>query len=182
VLDAGGGRVPDGEIGELCLLGPNVGKGYYNDAERTRAQFVQDPFQSCFPQVMYKTGDRVHRGADGKYYIHGRVDNQIKHMGYRIEPEEIEAGLHSLEYVAEAVVLQSTAGGFSRIVAVVSTREHVDSGRLRADLKQILPDYMLPSVFHLEQTLPKNANGKIDRLGLAAKYAAAPTESEPAHE
>lgn len=171
ILDEEGKAVPRGETGELCLLGPNVGKGYYNDKERTAASFVQNPYNDRFSEVMYKTGDLVKLNpADGKLYIQGRKDNQIKHMGYRIELEEIEAALHCLDYVSEAAVLHTSFNGLSRIIAIVSSRKEFDNDRIRLDLRQMIPDYMIPSVFHREAILPKNPNGKIDRRYLAEKY------------
>jgi D-alanine--poly(phosphoribitol) ligase subunit 1 len=170
ILDDEGRAVPEGETGELCLLGPNVAKGYHNDRERTAASFAQNPYNESFPEVMYKTGDLVKLDpADGKLYIQGRKDNQIKHMGYRVELEEIEAALHCLDYVSEAVVLHTNVNGLSRIIAIVAGTEF-DGDRIRADLGQIIPDYMVPSAFHLEDALPKNANGKVDRLYLTEKY------------
>ena len=155
--------------GELCLLGPNVGRGYYNDPERTAQSFVQNPAHDKFIDIMYRTGDLVRLDpADGKLYIEGRRDNQIKHMGYRIELEEIEAALHCLDYVSEAAVLHTSVEGLSRIVAVVAG--DFDNEQIRRDLKQIVPNYMVPSVFHREKMLPKNANGKVDRRQLAEKY------------
>lgn len=157
--------------GELCLLGPNVGRGYYNDPERTAESFVQNPTHDKFIDIMYRTGDLVRlNAADGKLYIEGRKDNQIKHMGYRIELEEIEAALHCLDYVDEAAVLHSNDGGLSRIVAVVATTQDFDHEQIRRDLKQIVPAYMVPSVFHREKMLPKNPNGKVDRRQLKEKY------------
>ena len=171
IVDEAGQPVPEGEIGELCLLGPNVGKGYYNDPERTAASFVQNPAQSRYREIMYKTGDMVRLDpADGKLYIHGRRDNQIKHMGYRIELEEIEAALNRLEYVSEAAALHTNHNGLSRIVAVVSASGSFIEDELRRDLKQLIPSYMIPSVIHREDALPKNANGKVDRRSLAEKY------------
>lgn len=170
ILDDDNAEVPVGEIGELCLLGPNVGKGYYNDPARTAAAFMQNPRHNAFPEIMYKTGDLVRLDpADGKLYICGRKDNQIKHMGYRIELEEIESALHCLEHVSEAAVLHSNANGRSRIVAVVAGKEF-DSNTMRSDLKQIIPAYMIPSVFYREEVLPKSPNGKVDRRSLAEKY------------
>ncbi|MCM3904870.1 MAG: amino acid adenylation domain-containing protein [Pyrinomonadaceae bacterium] len=171
ILGDDGRRVTEGETGELCLMGPNVGLGYYNDPERTAASFVQNPLNDRFREVMYKTGDlaRVDPG-DGKLYIEGRKDNQIKHMGYRIELEEIEAALHCLEYVSEAAALHSSTNGLSRIVAVVASRENFDDNRIRTDLARIIPSYMLPSVVHREEMLPKNPNGKVDRKYLTEKY------------
>ncbi len=170
ILDDDNAEAPPGEIGELCLLGPNVGKGYYNDPARTAAAFVQNPRHHAFPEIMYKTGDLVRLDpADGKLYICGRKDNQIKHMGYRIELEEIESALHCLAHVTEAVVLHSNTNGRSRIVAVVAGEEF-DSNTMRTDLKQIIPAYMVPSVFYREDVLPKGPNGKVDRRSLAEKY------------
>lgn len=171
IVDDAGDVVPDGVSGELCLLGPNVGKGYYNDVERTRASFVQNPLHNNFPDVMYKTGDLARfEPADGMLYIQGRKDNQIKHMGYRIELEEIEAALNCLNYISEAAVLHTRNSGLSRIVAVVSTNQDCDDQRIRQDLRPIIPDYMIPAVFHREAMLPKNPNGKVDRRHLAEKY------------
>lgn len=171
ILDHKGRKVPDGEVGELCLSGPNVGKGYYNDIERTAENFVSSPYNDRFTEMIYKTGDLVRLDpTDGQLYIHGRKDNQIKHMGYRIELEEIEAALHCLDYVTEAAVLHTTTNGLSRIVAIVASNTELDSKRTRLDLRGIIPDYMIPSVFHHEETLPKNSSGKVDRKYLARKY------------
>ena len=173
ILDEEDQVVPTGELGELCLLGPNVGLGYYNDPERTAASFVQNPYNRSFRQIMYKTGDLVRLDPqDGKLYIHGRKDNQIKHMGYRIELEEIENALHRLPYVSEAVALHSTHGGLSRILAVLAVRQPVKDDQIRQDLRAFIPDYMLPSVFFHEETLLKNPNGKVDRRRIKEKFLA----------
>lgn len=171
ILDEDGRKVANGELGELCLLGPNVGMGYYNDSERTSASFSQNPYNDKFGEIMYRTGDLVRiEPADGKLYIHGRKDNQIKHMGYRIELEEIENALHRLEYISEAVALHSIHGGLSRIIAIVASRKDAGDDQLRQDLRKIIPEYMIPSVFFREETLPKNPNGKVDRKHLKEKY------------
>jgi D-alanine--poly(phosphoribitol) ligase subunit 1 len=171
ILDEEGRRIPAGDTGELCLLGPNVGKGYYNDTERTAASFVQNPYNGEFCEIMYKTGDMVRfEPADGKLYIQGRRDNQIKHMGYRIELEEIESALHRLDYVSEAAALHASVNGLSRIVAVVALRKEFADDQIRLDLRRIIPDYMIPSVFHREKMLPKNPNGKVDRRRLVEEY------------
>ena len=181
ILDEDGRPVPNGEIGELCLLGPNVGQGYYNDPERTAASFIQNPTNDHYKEIIYKTGDLVRlESADGKLYIHGRKDHQIKHMGYRIELEEIEAALNCLDEVDEAAVLHGTVKGLSRIVAIVSTRREIDRELMRHALKKIIPDYMIPSDFHREDALPKNSNGKVDRRFLAEKYFSPSAESQGA--
>jgi len=156
--------------GELCLLGSQLASGYYNDKERTNKSFVNNPLNTCFEQRMYKTGDLVELKNDGKLYFIGRADNQIKHMGYRIELEEIEAGLIKILYIKQcAVVHGKTNNGFSRIVAYIATDEKIDQKQLRDDLKKFLPDYMIPNLFELMDELPKNANGKVDRVFLKQK-------------
>jgi D-alanine--poly(phosphoribitol) ligase subunit 1 len=171
ILDEENRILRDGELGELCLLGPNVGKGYYNDPQRTAASFVQNPYNDKFREIMYRTGDLVRLDpADGKLYIHGRKDNQIKHMGYRVELEEIENALYRLDYIAEAIALHSNSNGLSQIVAVVAAHEEVSDDQLRQDLREAVPDYMIPSVFYRESVLPKNPNGKVDRKAIKDKY------------
>src|SRR5204863_3195466 len=88
-------------IGELFLRGPNVGLGYYNDPERTGKAFVQNPTHCRFADIGYRTGDLVRRDAGGRLHFVGRSDFQIKHMGYRIELEEIEAALGTVPEVKE---------------------------------------------------------------------------------
>ena len=171
ILDETGTAVAPGEIGELCLLGPNVGLGYYNDPHQTAASFVQNPYNDKSQEILYRTGDLVSLGpVDGKLYIHGRKDNQIKHMGHRVELEEIESALNNLEYVSEAAALHASNNGLSRIVAVVAADQQFTDEQIRRDLKQLIPGYMVPSSFHREMLLPKNANGKIDRKRLAETY------------
>jgi D-alanine--poly(phosphoribitol) ligase subunit 1 len=171
ILDDNDDPVQSSDSGELCLLGPNVGLGYYNDPERTATSFVQNPLNSSYREIMYRTGDLVRRDAtDGRLHIHGRKDNQVKHMGYRIELEDIEAALHCLEYVDEAAVIHQTADGLSRLLAVVALREDHEDYQIRHDLQKIIPDYMIPTDFHREEMLPKNPNGKVDRRLLKATH------------
>ncbi|MBO4643355.1 MAG: AMP-binding protein [Alphaproteobacteria bacterium] len=144
--------------GELWLGGPQIAVAYYNDPVRTEKSFTRDGF--------YKTGDLVEE-IDGKLYFKGRADNQIKHMGYRIELEEIEAGLIKLPYVKQcAVVHGKTATGFPRLVAYLHLSENKEQSEVRDDLKKYLPSYMIPTNFEFPEKLPKNANGKVDRVKL----------------
>jgi D-alanine--poly(phosphoribitol) ligase subunit 1 len=163
----GDSPVQRGDAGELCLLGPQVGLGYYNDPERTRIAFVDNPLARMLPQRMYRTGDLV-REHGGLLHFVGRKDNQIKHMGYRIELEEIEAAIDRLGYVVQgAVVYKRIRPGFGHIVAyVASDAADLDEERLRTDLAASLPTYMIPNRFVISRELPKNANGKIDRAYL----------------
>jgi amino acid adenylation domain-containing protein len=157
----------DPEFGELLLFGPNVGHGYFRDPERTAKSFIQNPFNDRFRQLTYRTGDLVRRAPNGHLHFKGRVDNQIKHMGYRIELEEIEAAFATLDYTDEvAVVYKKDAAGMGKILAYVATSTDVDGKAILADVKRILPPYMVPKVVKTMPSLPKNRNGKIDRKQL----------------
>jgi len=125
ILDDTCKTVPPGETGELCLLG-RTWTGYYNDPQQTAARFVRNPYNDKFAEVMYKTGDLVRLDPQTANYTTGRTDNQIKHMGYRIELEEIEAALHCLDYVSEGVALHTRENGLSRrSLQLSSTREEL---------------------------------------------------------
>jgi amino acid adenylation domain-containing protein len=177
ILDDKERVVPDNEIGELCLLGPNVGLGYFNDPQRTQMNFVPNPNNKMYREIMYRTGDLVkYDSGDRKIHIYGRKDNQIKHMGYRIELEEIETALSCLEYVSQAAVVHGTRRGLSQIVAILSVKGTQEENRVRSDLKRYLPNYMIPTIYHfMDGELPKNQNGKVDRKKLQEKYAAGDT-------
>lgn len=167
ILD-GDAPVAPGEVGELCLGGPQLALGYYNDSDRTAASFVADPLATMLPGRIYRTGDLVREEAGLLHFV-GRRDNQIKHMGYRIELEEIEAALAGLGGVVQAaVVYQRRRVQLGHIVAFVTGPGARNPALLRDRLAGILPAYMLPSRIVAMDTLPKNANGKVDRVALAA--------------
>ena len=153
-------------IGELVLGGPNVGLGYYNDPDRTNVSFIQHP-QKKYKQLVYKTGDLIEKRADGLLYFKGRIDNQIKHMGYRIELEEIESVVNTLDYVNETgVVYHKLNSELGEIVAFISLSKTLSSEIINLDLKKRLAPYMLPKKIIILEVLPKNKNGKIDRKHL----------------
>lgn len=158
----------DPNFGELFLRGPQVGLGYYNDPERTAKTFIQNPHHSLYADVGYRTGDLVRKDARGWLHFKGRADFQIKHMGYRIELEEIEAALGTLPDVEEcAVIYQMLGDGLGQIVAFVvlsNTTQHAEG--LLHGIAAIVPSYMLPRHVTILDLLPKNANGKIDRVVL----------------
>lgn len=169
VLD-GDIAVADGDVGELCLIGPNVGAGYWNDPERTAEAFVANPLRPGLPERMYRTGDLVRLDpGTGEFHFVGRRDQQIKHMGHRIELGEIETVLNAVDRVRQAAVVYKRGDGpFGRILAVVSmplplARE----AELLAALRERLPAYMMPHSIKVLSELPHNASGKIDRRRLA---------------
>jgi D-alanine--poly(phosphoribitol) ligase subunit 1 len=163
--------VAPGEVGELCLLGPQVGLGYVNDAERTGRSFAPNPLNARWAERMYRTGDLVRLGSDERTLdFVGRADNQIKHMGYRIELEEIEAALHQIDGIVQAAVLHRAGRRETKLlVAYVAAERDVTDGELRLRLADLLPPYMIPQQFKVRPALPKNANGKVDRIALAAE-------------
>lgn len=159
--------------GELCLLGPQLAIGYYNDAERTADSFPGHPHCTKYPQRMYRTGDLVRQDEQGLLWFLGRSDNQIKHLGYRIELEEIEAALHALPRVTRAVaVYQRVREQHGQIVAFVSASESISAAEIRESLKDCLPAYMIPGQIEVLSELPSNANGKADRQALAQRLPA----------
>jgi D-alanine--poly(phosphoribitol) ligase subunit 1 len=153
--------------GELALSGPQVGLGYYNDLERTNGSFIMNPQQLNVTQLIYKTGDLVREDENGMLHILGRTDNQIKHMGYRIELEDIESGFNSLKYVKECgVIYKKINDSLGEIIAFISVNDPTGSSVISGEIKKILPSYMVPKQIHILDKLPKNQNGKIDRIAL----------------
>jgi len=178
--DEGKSEVADGETGELYLAGPQVALGYYNDPERTRASFVANPLMPNITQPCYRTGDLVYRDPQTQFYhFVGRKDNQIKHMGYRIELEEIENALASFPEVAQSAVIYHKSGGpAGRIVAFLKTTMAIDEAIFKERLRDVIPSYMVPETLQVMTELPKNANGKVDRKALVAQYADAMAVSD----
>lgn len=159
----------DPHFGELFLRGPQVGLGYYRDPERTVRAFVQNPRHQDYADIGYRTGDLVRRDERGWFHFKGRADFQIKHMGYRIELEEIEAALSTLPGVREcAVIYQRLGDGMGQILGYTAMPESVPSEALVQQVAAIVPPYMVPRRITVLDTLPKNANGKIDRVALLA--------------
>lgn len=157
----------DPDFGELFLRGPQVGLGYYNDPERTANAFVQNPRHSLYADIGYRSGDLVRRDIHGWLHFKGRIDFQIKHMGYRIELEEIEAAINTLPDIKEcAVVYQKLGEGLGQILAFAATSSQIPAEALRKKVAAIVPPYMVPRHMILMDILPKNANGKVDRAAL----------------
>ncbi len=172
VLDGDDRPVPPGAVGELCLLGPQVGLGYWRDPDRTAAAFTPNPLNDAHGEIMYRTGDLVSVDAAGLFWFKGRKDNQIKHMGYRIELEEIDAALYALPGVTEAAAAYiRDRSAFGHIVAAVAGEDGLDGDRTRQALGEHLPPYMLPDRILVLDSLPKNANGKISRPAVRDLFA-----------
>ncbi|HEX6820235.1 MAG TPA: non-ribosomal peptide synthetase, partial [Ktedonobacterales bacterium] len=164
--------VPVGEQGEICISGQSVGRGYRNRPELSARVFAVDP--SGAPGRLYRTGDRGRLLADGQIAFLGRIDDQIKLRGYRIEPGEIVAALSQHpDVMASAVLVRGDTPDAAHLVAYVAPRSDavLDCEQLRAFLATHLPDYMLPAVFVRVDHLPLGPNGKVDRAALPAPSA-----------
>ncbi len=160
-------EVPVGATGELLMTGPQLTLGYWKDAERTAAAFVVPPGRGA---TYYRTGDRVRRPAAGKPLVYlGRIDNQIKIQGYRVELGEIEAVLREEAGVETAIAVgwPVTASGADGIVGFLGS-DDADTAAIRERVIGRLPPYMHPSELRLVREFPLNANGKVDRKALLA--------------
>lgn len=162
-------RSRPGEIGELCVRGSSLALGYYNNPEQTAKSFVQNPLNSSYPEIIYRTGDLVHTNEFGEIMFDGRKDFQIKHQGYRIELAEIENAVQALPEIGNACVLYQMEK--KAIILVFETKSEISSKQLRTKLQARLPKYMLPTVFVEVVEMPRNANGKIDRKQLNDQFA-----------
>lgn len=156
----------DATNGELCLIGPNVASGYFNDPERTASSFFTLTTPRRYMKRMYRTGDLV-REESGQLYFIGRKDNQIKHMGYRIELEEIEHALMKLPHVNQAaVVYHRSRAAYGKLIGYVASLQALEEKCVLEDLARFVPEYMIPSRLIVLPKLPKNPNGKVDRQAL----------------
>lgn len=170
VLDGALELVPLGAVGELCVAGTGVGRGYVSDPLRTAPVFVPNPFGAP-GERLYRTGDLARRRSDGVLEYVGRVDHQVKIRGYRIELGEIEARLHEQAQVRDAAVgVQEGASGkhlVGYLVAVDSTLNRAEClDHIKQRLRAQLPEYMVPLHWLWLDKLPLNANGKLDRKAL----------------
>jgi non-ribosomal peptide synthetase-like protein len=176
--------LPPGEQGELLIGGPGVAKGYHGRPELTAEKFVPNPFGGIDDPVLYRSGDAVSLDGNGNIVFHGRIDDQIKIRGFRVELGEIESTLADEPGVSQAAVVLRSDNEIERLVAflVPEPGVGVDAGALRAALREKLPAYMVPGHFEAVGSLPRMVSGKVDRRMLKAAPLSAPTaegEQEP---
>jgi len=155
--------VPPGAPGELYIGGEGLARGYLGRPDLSAERFVPDPFSGRPGARLYRTGDLVRRRQDGALEFLGRVDNQVKIRGFRIELGEIESVLGGQPAVRECAVVMRE----ERLVAYVALQDG-DVKDLRAELRQKLPEYMVPAAFVVLPSLPRTPNGKVDRRALAS--------------
>ena len=199
VLDQKHQPVPLGATGELYLGGDGLARGYLNRPELTAEKFVPHPFSAEGGARLYRTGDRVRYLPNGELEFLGRLDQQVKLRGFRIELEEIQNQLTELPGINAAVVTaRQDEPGDRKLVAYITLDENGHHAEvldhdeiiagLRRDLQLRLPEYMVPSAFVILDEFPLTANGKLDRralplpgfTSLSGEYVAPATEMETA--
>ena len=188
ILDRNLQLLPIGAPGEICVSGIGVGAGYWRDEEKTAASFVANPYAGDGRgAVLYRTGDLGRWDGDGAIEFLGRSDDQVKVRGYRIELGEVEAALRECPGVSDAAVsLEEEAGGSKKLAAYLVRSVCQNGGpssewllKLRAFLASRLPDFMMPAAFVIMESLPRTANGKVDRRKLPAAEGAAEIHVPP---
>ncbi|MFY0632138.1 MAG: non-ribosomal peptide synthetase, partial [Flavobacteriaceae bacterium] len=164
ILDSELNLLPFGVVGEICVSGKGLSRGYLNNETLTKEKFVPHPFNNG--QRLYRTGDLGRWSSDGAIEFIGRVDDQVKIRGYRIELGEIESCLSGLEGVRQSVVLVKEKENNKYLVAYVSCSDALDKGLLEESLKALLPDYMVPRIYVFVDGFKLTNNGKIDKVNL----------------
>jgi acyl-coenzyme A synthetase/AMP-(fatty) acid ligase/acyl carrier protein len=166
ILDANMKRIPAGTLGEIYVAGAGVARGYLNDAALTAERFVANPFQPG--TRLYRTGDMGSYRADGQISFHGRVDDQVKINGYRIELNEVASLLARHPAIRESIIAaRENEKGEKQLVAyVVSQSGYPTVSELREHLSKELPEYMIPSTFVGLDALPLGTSGKVNRSAL----------------
>ena len=177
ILDSHGQLVPTGVLGEMFISGAGVSQGYLDREEMTNERFLPNPFVQNMPAAaanahrrMYRSGDLARRLASGDIEYLGRIDHQVKIRGYRIELAEIESALSTQKNIKESIVLAREDNGQKLLVAylLVEDETAVDLDSIRLHLRNLLPEYMVPSAFVALTQWPLTANGKVDNMRLPA--------------
>lgn len=167
ILDEYGNPLPPNSPGELCIGGVGVACGYHNRPELTEEKFTENPFDLSSEHRLYHTGDLARFAHDGTISVLGRMDRQAKIRGFRIEPGEIEYALCALAPITQAVVVLRDDDGDSGIIAyIVAEKDAPDDETLRIQLRERLPEYMIPQAIVRLEKLPVSHNGKIDIAAL----------------
>lgn len=179
VLDEDQNILPIGAIGELCIGGLGLARGYHRQASQTAEKFIPSCFSSNPGERLYRTGDNVRRLHNGELQFIGRVDTQIKIRGFRIELEEIKAQLMIDKRVVDAAVLLHNINDSPGLFCFVVSNSCEDNDKLSRSLKQILeqflPHYMVPHSIQLISSLPVTINGKLDTKQLKSLVQPLPT-------
>lgn len=151
--------------GELCVRGTSLAMGYYNNPEKTKSAFVQNPLNKAYPEIIYRTGDIVYFNERKEIIFKGRKDSLIKHSGYRVELTEVEHVIvNTLKLVDNGCAVYDYTK--KEIVFFYESNMEQSIAAFRKSIGKALPNYMIPNRFIHIELLPKNTNGKIDRFKL----------------
>ncbi|MDK2598814.1 AMP-binding protein [Bacillus stercoris] len=165
ILNQWGMLQPVGAVGELCVGGDGVARGYLRRPDLTKEKFVQNPFVPG--DRLYRTGDLARWLPDGTIEYVGRIDDQVKVRGYRVELGEIESALRHIDGVKEAAVLARTGqSGSKELFGYISVKAGTNAEQVRSLLARSLPNYMIPAYIIEMENLPLTSNGKLNRKAL----------------
>lgn len=159
-------RAAEGEPGEICIRGTSLTMGYYNNPEKTSEAFVQNPLNTAYPELIYRTGDIGKFNERGELVFVSRKDYQIKHMGHRIELGEIEVNVNMMPEIRLSGCIYDNEKGKIVLFYVGD----IESGVLTKALKDKLPRYMIPNYVKKLDEMPLTPNGKINRVYLKELY------------
>jgi non-ribosomal peptide synthetase component F len=168
LLDNEDKRVSQSETGEICIRGTSLTLGYYKNFEKTKEVFVQNPLNTSYPELIYRTGDLGKYNEQGELVFVSRKDNQIKHMGHRIELGEIEVVANMQPEVKSVCCI------FDEIKKkiILYYVGNITKAEMATFLKQKLPRYMVPNMIENLDSMPLTPNGKINRVLLKESYKA----------
>ena len=162
LLDEEGKEPPLGDIGEICIKGPALALGYYDAPEQTSAAFVDNPLETHYKEKLYKTGDLGRMDKSGNYFFLGRKDRQFKHLGHRIEPEEVEQKSLLIDDVSDCTCVYNES---EKTIYMFYTGD-ASAKEITLFLRAELPSYMVPRQIINLGDMPRLANGKIDRSAI----------------
>lgn len=161
IIKEDGTRAKNGEEGELCVRGSFLALGYYNNPEKTNQAFIQNPLNTAYPEIIYKTGDIVKTNERGEILYISRKDFQIKHMGYRIELGEIENAINNIDGIISCACIYDNEN--KKIILFYQGNNKLTDKEILQKSKEALPNYMIPNEIHRLSQMVYNANGKIDK-------------------
>jgi acyl-coenzyme A synthetase/AMP-(fatty) acid ligase len=152
------------EIGELCVRGTCLSMGYYGDFEKTNKVFVQNPLNTAYHDLLYRTGDLVKYNQFSELIYVCRKDFQIKHQGHRIELGEIETAVNSFDNIQQSCAVYDDEN--KKIMLFCTVKNNLSEKEIYKSLQRKVPKYMLPATIKILDIMPLNLNGKIDRVEL----------------
>ena len=166
ILDENLKELNDGEVGELAVSNLRMSHGYLNLENLNKEKWIKRN-----NDIYFRTGDRVKKGSDNKYYIYGRIDNMIKLRGFRIETGEVENQICKAfnrmnEDIKDVVVVLRTVNNIDRLVCFYESNKEIDENKIKQEISKYLASYMIPDIFNNLPSMPRNPNGKIMRNNL----------------